>query len=45
VLLSGNITRSLRYRAVIALLDTPSQHGGDTRVRFLGYAGAEVLAT
>lgn len=45
VLLSGNSNSRLRYRALIAHLDTPSQQGGDTRVRYLRYAGAEDLAT
>jgi general secretion pathway protein D len=46
VLISGNINGRLRYRALIAHLDTPSsENGGDTRVRYLDYADAEDLAT
>ncbi len=45
VLLSGARTARLRYRALIAHLDTPSENGGDTRVRYLYYADAEDLAT
>lgn len=45
VLISGNLTGRLRYRALIAHLDTPNEDGGDTRVRYLYYADAEDLAT
>jgi general secretion pathway protein D len=45
VLISGNLTGRLRYRALIAHLDTPNEDGGDTRVRYLDYADAEDLAT
>lgn len=45
VLLSGTETSRLRYRALVAYLDEPVEGGGDTRVRYLNYADAEVLAT
>ncbi|MCZ6497790.1 MAG: type II secretion system protein GspD, partial [Gammaproteobacteria bacterium] len=45
VLISGNLSGRLRYRALIAHLDTPNEDGGDTRVRYLYYADAEDLAT
>ncbi len=45
VLISGNLNGRLRYRALIAHLDTPREDGGDTRVRYLDYADAEDLAT
>ena len=45
VLISGNINNRLRYRALVAHLDTPNADGGDTRVRYLDYAEAEDLAT
>ncbi len=45
VLISGNLNGRLRYRALIAHLDTPNEGGGDTRVRYLDYADAEDLAT
>ena len=45
VLVSGNMNNRLRYRALIAHLDTPNEDGGDTRVRYLDYADAETLAT
>jgi len=44
VLLSGNQNGRLRYRALIAHLDTPSEDGGDTRVRYLRYADSEDLS-
>ncbi len=44
VLISGSIDNRLRYRALIAHLDTPSENGGDTRVRYLNYAESEELA-
>lgn len=44
VLLSGTDANRLRYRALIAHLDTPSPEGGDTQVRYLRYADAEELA-
>ncbi|HEY5622768.1 MAG TPA: type II secretion system secretin GspD, partial [Gammaproteobacteria bacterium] len=45
VLISGNMSSRLRYRALVAHLDTPNEDGGDTRVRYLDYADAEALAT
>ncbi|MFK7886432.1 MAG: type II secretion system secretin GspD [Gammaproteobacteria bacterium] len=45
VLLSGERTQRLRYRALIAHLDTPLNDGGDTQVIYLNYANAEDLAT
>jgi len=45
VLVSGSLNNRLRYRALIAHLDTPNDEGGDTRVRYLNYADAEELAT
>jgi general secretion pathway protein D len=45
VLVSGNMNNRLRYRALVAHLDTPNEDGGDTRVRYLNYADAEDLAT
>lgn len=44
VLLTGSADGRLRYRGLIAYLDTPTQNGGDTRVRYLNYADAEDLA-
>ena len=44
ILLSGPTDRRLRYRALIAHLDTPSGEAGNTRVRYLNYASAEDLA-
>ena len=44
VLLSGTEPNRLRYRALIAHLDTPSEGGGDTQVRYLRYADAEDLS-
>ena len=45
LLINGPLNRRLRYRALIAHLDTPSREGGDTHVRYLNYAEAETLAT
>ena len=45
LLINGPLNRRLRYRALIAHLDTPSGKGGDTHVRYLNYADAETLAT
>jgi general secretion pathway protein D len=45
VLISGTESGRLRYRALVAHLDTPSSQGGDTHVRYLNYAEAEDLAT
>ena len=44
ILLSGPTDRRLRYRALIAHLDTPSGEAGNTQVRYLNYASAEELA-
>lgn len=44
VLLSGTQSARLRYRAYVMLLDTPTEGGGDTMVRYLNYADAEDLA-
>jgi len=45
ILVSGPRNSRLRYRALIAHLDTPTENGGDTRVRYLNYANADDLAT
>lgn len=45
LLIHGPPNRRLRYRALIAHLDTPSGAGGDTHVRYLNYADAETLAS
>ncbi len=45
VLISGEGAARLRIRALVAHLDTPLQHGGETQVRYLRYADAEKLAT
>ncbi|HEX7081948.1 MAG TPA: type II secretion system secretin GspD [Gammaproteobacteria bacterium] len=44
ILLSGSESDRMRYRALIAYLDAPTEGGGDTRVRYLNYADAEELA-
>ena len=44
ILLSGPTDRRLRYRALVAHLDTPSGEAGNTQVRYLNYASAEDLA-
>ncbi|MBS0375072.1 MAG: type II secretion system secretin GspD [Proteobacteria bacterium] len=44
VLLSGEKNQRLRFRALIAHLDTPIEKGGGTTVRYLHYADAEKLA-
>jgi general secretion pathway protein D len=44
ILLSGDKSVRLRYRALIAHLDTPLKSGGDTQVRYLRYADAEKIA-
>jgi general secretion pathway protein D len=44
VLLSGERSQRLRYRTLIAHLDTRLETGGDTQVRYLNYADAEALA-
>jgi len=45
VLVTGDKTDRLRYRALIAHLDTPLEEGGDTQVRYLRYTDAVDLAT
>ena len=45
VLLSGERTQRLRFRTLIAHLDTPLEEGGNTQVLYLNYANAEDLAT
>ncbi|HVY67180.1 MAG TPA: type II secretion system secretin GspD [Gammaproteobacteria bacterium] len=45
VLLAGTGPSRLRYKALIAHLDTPTAQGGNTLVRYLNYADAEDLAT
>jgi len=45
VLIGGDKSDRLRLRALIAHLDTPLEHGGDTQVRYLRYADSEDLAT
>jgi general secretion pathway protein D len=44
VLLSGEKSQRLRLRALITHLDTPLEAGGDTQVRYLRYADAELIA-
>ena len=44
VLISGEKSQRLRLKALITHLDTPLESGGDTRVRYLDYADAEVIA-
>jgi len=45
VLLSGPEPVRSEYRLLIMHLDTPSEQGGDTLVKYLNYADAEDLAT
>ncbi len=45
VLISGDKTARLRYRTLIAHLDTPLEQGGNTQVVYLRYSNAEELAT
>ncbi len=45
ILIGGDKSERLRIRTLIAHLDTPLEHGGDTQVRYLRYASAEDLAT
>lgn len=45
VLVTGEKTERLRYRTLIAHLDTPLEEGGDTQVRYLRYTNAADLAT
>lgn len=44
VLITGEKTQRLRYKTLITHLDTPLEAGGDTQVRYLNYADAEVIA-
>ena len=44
VLVSGEKSARLRFRTIVAHLDTPLEAGGDTQVRYLRYADAEKLA-
>jgi general secretion pathway protein D len=44
VLVSGEQSQRLRFRTLVAHLDTPLEAGGDTQVRYLRYADAEKLA-
>lgn len=44
VLVGGEASQRLRFRTLIAHLDTPLETGGDTQVRYLRYADAEKLA-
>jgi len=44
VLLSGERNQRLKFRALVAHLDTPLESGGGTRVRYLKYADADKLA-
>jgi general secretion pathway protein D len=45
VLIGGEKSSRLRIKTLIAHLDTPLDHGGDTRVVYLQYADAEKIAT
>jgi general secretion pathway protein D len=45
VLLSGERTERLKYRAIIADLDSPVESGGNTHVVYLRYADAKNIAT
>lgn len=45
VLISGDKNQRLRFRTLIAHLDTPLEEGGNTQVIYLRYADAEELAT
>ena len=44
VLISGDQSQRLRIRTLVASLDTPAEHGGDTQVVYLHFADAEKLA-
>ena len=44
VLVGGEASQRLRFRTLIAHLDTPLESGGDTQVRYLRYADAEKIA-
>jgi general secretion pathway protein D len=45
VLVGGEASQRLRFRALVTHLDTPLEAGGDTQVRYLHYADAEKIAT
>jgi general secretion pathway protein D len=45
VLISGERTERLKYRAIIADLDSPVESGGNTHVVYLRYADAKNIAT
>jgi general secretion pathway protein D len=45
ILISGAKNARLRFRALISHLDTPTEEGGDTKVRYLNYSDAADLAT
>lgn len=45
VLIGGAKNGRLRLRALVSHLDTPTEDGGDTRVRYLNYGDAVELAT
>jgi general secretion pathway protein D len=44
ILISGEKSLRLKIKALIVSLDTPTQSGGDTQVRYLRYADAEKIA-
>jgi general secretion pathway protein D len=44
ILMSGDKSQVLKYKARIAYLDSPLENGGDTQVRYLRYADAEKIA-
>jgi general secretion pathway protein D len=44
VLIAGERSERLRYRTLVAHLDTPLESGGNTQVIYLNYADAEELA-
>ncbi len=44
ILISGDKSERLRFRTLIAHLDTPLEEGGNTQVIYLNYADAEELA-
>ena len=44
LLISGDQTQRLRIRTLVATLDTPLEHGGDTQVRYLHFADADKIA-
>ncbi len=45
ILITGEKNERLRYRTLVAHLDTPLEEGGDTQVRYLRYTNAADLAT